>query len=1377
MTLKISHLHIGITWPEGGRGKFYILYFYFWSARTGFFTYTEASGADCLFPTTTMQLQPARWDKSKLPASSDNDDDQIDTLSRRSSPSSSPERDANPRLLPPRMRLKEKKSAFEFRLIKQASVAPSHSSSASGDKELVPIPSPPWAKSKPLPQEKQPVEGSQGGSAFLPNHRYPNENTGRYNKTQPSSSPTLPPRIRRPDSPRSRSPPHARSFSPTTTAYRRPSPPLETRSHHPPLRLEAGAPLSPTSSSKTYHTYYRSQSFDYPPYQSQPASPTRHRSYHHLPSLSSTLPSTGQKRRFASDDDCEALEVRGRRMNVDRNGRESMINVDKRRKEDFEREREKASRTLPPLPPYRPGEQRGHRVLSYPTQIPRSGPHTLDQTRNGHYYPTLPPYDARSAGNPPPTQPGEYPEQPSPPFPYPSPLRYPPLPSGSHTYHHPVPAYRKDPAPVAKYPPSYRSPPLGQRSHNNSPYPPQSGSYLPPQAYGPPSAPLQQAPPLLQPPMSQQPRSPSRNGSSARATMSPSAPPHYQLLPLSTPHSYFHKIKLNRPRQSRSSASSQQQPHPQPQAYENQQAESNQQNQTPSQQAAAARHAAYSSPSSVDSTALTTHPVPYSIGVKAASSTASMAGDAGRLVGEYEQHPLRQQTSYLPISAVGGAQFVLKPPRIPKAKLSKMKLMMPAPASTTTLSPPPALASQYLNGVLTNGVADAGDRYGGNEILVEPPRFQPNPEDVLIEIKQEEEESVTASVAAITIADRSDPSGDVVTRADEDKLGTPAVDDAAGEPTNNVGRSTVIIGLCSETNTFAAPARPSRKVKKYPCDVCGQIFTRSGDVNRHKESRHRESTGCICPYCGRVLTRQVDPSLIQSDLCPLFFVSTHRQDALQRHWDKYCRKKAKRMDRRRRFGLSFDPGIDVDPVFLHPTPAVSSIEKREDEASLGGSSGIDVRSFRSIIGADGSKASMFGRRNKGKQKARARVDGDGDVRMLDLGSESEVDELESEDPLDGYDSEDGRRRANREARRVRDEDIDELDESDDDERRDGVKSDAEGVSINGDDFYTFSGSEEEESAGEEDDMDVQLDEAPMMEGNASESHRNIVEELLAPEPSQIPQAAPSAIMPESSSPGPYSPPAAPRLLQSPNHQTPPDSPPANNHVVKDNYNHLQTPIDNIPPLANGHVKQSPSISFVEFRPPAPPPPPVRNIPSKSRPVPVTPTAQTGPAPMSAFTSTFPAQPPHLRQPKSRAEYRIRYDVPVLPPQPPTPPKGHEPPITLGPAPDTSLSVQVEAPSTSSSSTQMTPATMRTRRGPKPRRNDFDAVLDPSQTAAQGGQIRMRVLPQATYMPPVQPALAIMHEQPHVAKRKGKRTDGLVPEYGFVPREYVYRERE
>lgn len=57
-------------------------------------------------------------------------------------------------------------------------------------------------------------------------------------------------------------------------------------------------------------------------------------------------------------------------------------------------------------------------------------------------------------------------------------------------------------------------------------------------------------------------------------------------------------------------------------------------------------------------------------------------------------------------------------------------------------------------------------------------------------------------------------------------------------------------------NTFAAPARPSRKIKKYACDICGQIFTRSGDVKRHKDSRHVEGGGGVrCPYCERVLTR------------------------------------------------------------------------------------------------------------------------------------------------------------------------------------------------------------------------------------------------------------------------------------------------------------------------------------------------------------------------------------------------------------------------------------------------------------------------------------------------------------------------------------------
>lgn len=61
----------------------------------------------------------------------------------------------------------------------------------------------------------------------------------------------------------------------------------------------------------------------------------------------------------------------------------------------------------------------------------------------------------------------------------------------------------------------------------------------------------------------------------------------------------------------------------------------------------------------------------------------------------------------------------------------------------------------------------------------------------------------------------------------------------------------------TETNTFPPPARPSRKQKRYACDVCSQIFTRSGDVRRHKESRHDNSEGCRCPFCDRVLTRSI----------------------------------------------------------------------------------------------------------------------------------------------------------------------------------------------------------------------------------------------------------------------------------------------------------------------------------------------------------------------------------------------------------------------------------------------------------------------------------------------------------------------------------------
>ncbi|KAJ3496619.1 hypothetical protein NLJ89_g10459 [Agrocybe chaxingu] len=133
----------------------------------------------------------------------------------------------------------------------------------------------------------------------------------------------------------------------------------------------------------------------------------------------------------------------------------------------------------------------------------------------------------------------------------------------------------------------------------------------------------------------------------------------------------------------------------------------------------------------------------------------------------------------------------------------------------------------------------------------------------------------------------------------------------------------------SEANTFPAPGRPSRKVKRYPCDICGQIFTRSGDVRRHKESRHTDGTGgCRCPYCDRVLTRQ---------------------DALQRHWDKYCRKKSKRH-------VSL-PGPPIGSTFSITTSAMmgaSSMGRDDDsdkdsargesdgDMALGGSSGIDV---------------------------------------------------------------------------------------------------------------------------------------------------------------------------------------------------------------------------------------------------------------------------------------------------------------------------------------------------------------------------------------------------------------------------------------------------
>ena len=178
--------------------------------------------------------------------------------------------------------------------------------------------------------------------------------------------------------------------------------------------------------------------------------------------------------------------------------------------------------------------------------------------------------------------------------------------------------------------------------------------------------------------------------------------------------------------------------------------------------------------------------------------------------GEYEQHPLRQQTSMLPVSHVGGAQFVLKPPRVPKPRVSRAQRAAINASKTRPLGQGPTPQP---------GPMEGGGGMGGTEGLLGM-TMAPNM-------------SMTMDVHSMSVEGSPPPSGHMHTTLPPDPAG-------------------------SETNTFAAPARPSRKLKRYPCDICGQIFTRSGDVRRHKDSRHTDGTGgCRCPYCDRVLTRLV----------------------------------------------------------------------------------------------------------------------------------------------------------------------------------------------------------------------------------------------------------------------------------------------------------------------------------------------------------------------------------------------------------------------------------------------------------------------------------------------------------------------------------------
>ncbi|KAF9528854.1 hypothetical protein CPB83DRAFT_853847 [Crepidotus variabilis] len=486
----------------------------------------------------------------------------------------------------------------------------------------------------------------------------------------------------------------------------------------------------------------------------------------------------------------------------------------------------------------------------------------------------------------------------------------------------------------------------------------------------------------------------------------------------------------------------------------------------------------------------------------------------------------------------------------------------------------------------------------------------------------------------------------------------------------------------SETNTFAAPARPSTTAKKYPCDVCDHIFTRSGDVKRHKISRHGEgSAGCICPFCDRVLTRQ---------------------DALQRHWDWYCRKASRRNIHgyRLRMGLTddeYEDAIDSSPVFLGPAPnALSRGEAEEDEAALGGSSGIDFKPYRTITAANGSRPSNYGRRvrrsKKTKKRAKSRPK-DGVVQVAG-GEDSDEDELESEDPLDGFSD---NAKEEREARRMAlgvdedEEEIDQLDDSGDESRREpGVKSDAEGESIHGDDDSASESEASEQEGGSfgyrhTDKMNVEPARAPIRVINQS--------------------SALTTTRPASSQP------ASPIKDRSPSIPRP--------HEQQGGPNQPLT-VDPAPSSTDAQL-----VNGTNYRSSPAPPQPTDPYTIPFRPL-----------------STEPSSQP-LTGIKSRSD---------------------------------SVSTTSSTQPTYTSSITFQHVTTFTRK-PRPKRQNFDVDLDPSQTAAQGGQIRMRVLPQTTDMVPMQPALAIMHEHPHYDKKKGKRNDGQVPEYGFVPREYVYREKE
>jgi len=329
---------------------------------------------------------------------------------------------------------------------------------------------------------------------------------------------------------------------------------------------------------------------------------------------------------------------------------------------------------------------------------------------------------------------------------------------------------------------------------------------------------------------------------------------------------------------------------------------------------------------------------------------------------------------------------------------------------------------------------------------------------------------------------------------------------------------------------------------------------------------------------------------------------------------------------------------------------LSPTDLLEDQAALGGASGVEVPAgaYRMIVGANGVRN---GHGYNGRSRDAVRGDRDGRVYS---------------DEEDRSDEDDRHDRAARKALEG-----DEDDESGS-ERREGVKSDAEGES------------------DDEDAIGIEVDEDEDMDADAdADADGEFMDESMDAEPGYRPVQArwapvsgPGSVFHSTSGPTNV---AGPEEDMKPsfNPTSPPE--PSSNMAL---YNGTTNGTSNGGSRHNGHVES----------------------------------------------------------------YRGHSNIYSSSSQPPIPPKPHR---------------RLTTPSAGQPAFQVNPSHPETN-------------LGSSSTAMQGGQIQMQVRPQGTFIAQLHPPLAILQEQPQVlqgTRKKGKRNDGQIPEYGFVPREYVYREKE